>query len=458
MLLLAAIPAPAVRLVVFLVGLALGAVANWAIYCLAWNPRPISPWGPTPADSLPRTRRDRLPVVGWLSLRREHHLHGRWFWVRPLLIELGMGIGLVCLWWWEVEQRALVVPQLDEQLRFAGLGPVALLKSAVPLAAVWPTFLSHSMLLTFMVAASFIDIDEKIIPDEITVPGTLLGLVLVTCLPVCLLPWGTFADRPPELAVEIALPQVGPGVTASVAPVIAATPNAWPESLAPASQWRSLVVGQACWWLWCVALAPRIWRGRHGPWRAITLICRRVTRELTRPPLGFIAWVGAALVLAVWWLGGTAWLGLLSSLIGLAASGMVVWVVRVVASHALGREAMGFGDVTLMMMIGAFLGWQACVVVFFVAPFAGLVVGIVQAVTKRDDVIPYGPFLCLGTLGVIVGWSSVWNHVEFAFQFGWLVPAVLAVCFALLGILLVIWKQIKNLLFGPYDKNGGEAT
>ena len=31
---------------VFLVGIALGAVANWAIYGLAWNPREISPWGP----------------------------------------------------------------------------------------------------------------------------------------------------------------------------------------------------------------------------------------------------------------------------------------------------------------------------------------------------------------------------------------------------------------------------
>jgi leader peptidase (prepilin peptidase) / N-methyltransferase len=452
MLPLAAIPAPAAWLAVFVVGLALGAVANWAIYCLAWNPRPISPWGPTPQEASPRTRRDRLPVLGWIGLRREHPLHGRWFWIRPLLIELGMGIGLTLLWWWEVDQRGLVAGQLEEQLWFAGLGPVAMLRSFVPLAAVWAMFFSHALLVTLMVAASFIDIDEKIIPDEITVPGTLLGLVLVAVLPTSLLPWGTFANQPPELAVEVALPQVGPGVTASVAPVIATTPNAWPDALAPAPEWRSLVVGEACWWLWCVALAPRIWRGRHGPWRAVTLIGRRVARELTRPPLGLIAWVGAALVLGVWWWGGGAWLGLLSGLIGLAASGMVVWVVRIVASQALQREAMGFGDVTLMMMIGAFLGWQACVVVFFVAPFAGLVVGIVQAVTKRDDVIPYGPFLCLGTLAVIVGWASVWNHVEFAFQFGWLVPAVLAVCFALLGILLAIWQQIKNLLWG----DGGE--
>ena len=56
---------------------------------------------------------------------------------------------------------------------------------------------------------------------------------------------------------------------------------------------------------------------------------------------------------------------------------------------------MGFGDVTLMMMVGAFLGWQAGVVIFFLAPFAGLVVGVLQLVLRRDDEIPYGPFLCL---------------------------------------------------------------
>ncbi len=73
--------------------------------------------------------------------------------------------------------------------------------------------------------------------------------------------------------------------------------------------------------------------------------------------------------------------------------------------------------------------------------------GGVKFITKRDDVIPYGPFLCLGALFVIVFWASVWNRVEFAFQLGWLMPAVLAICFVLLGVMLFIWQQIKLRLF-----------
>jgi hypothetical protein len=48
----------------------------------------------------------------------------------------------------------------------------------------------------------------------------------------------------------------------------------------------------------------------------------------------------------------------------------------------------------------------------------------------------------------MVYWAAVWNRVEFAFRLGWLMPAVLFVCFVLLGVILFIWQQIKLRLFG----------
>ena len=61
-------------------------------------------------------------------------------------------------------------------------------------------------------------------------------------------------------------------------------------------------------------------------------------------------------------------------------------------------ESMGGGDVKLLAMIGAFLGWQKALLTFFMAPFFGVVVGLYCLVSKKDHTIPYGPFLSLAAL------------------------------------------------------------
>jgi prepilin signal peptidase PulO-like enzyme (type II secretory pathway) len=166
--------------------------------------------------------------------------------------------------------------------------------------------------------------------------------------------------------------------------------------------------------------------------------------------MAWITLLGTLYVATVWWQGGTAWRGLLSSLAGLVVSGSVVWAVRLVGTRALRREAMGFGDVTLMMMIGTYLGWQAGLIIFFVSPFAGLLVGVAQIVLRRGDVIPYGPFLCLGALAVMIFWGRFWNAqtLQPVFGMGWLVLLVMVVGMLLLGIVLAVWRVIKMRLFG----------
>jgi len=68
-------------------------------------------------------------------------------------------------------------------------------------------------------------------------------------------------------------------------------------------------------------------------------------------------------------------------------------------------ESMGGGDVKLMGMIGAFLGWQRALLTFFLAPFFGVVIGIINLVTKKDHTIPYGPFLSLAAL-ISLFWAN----------------------------------------------------
>jgi prepilin signal peptidase PulO-like enzyme (type II secretory pathway) len=425
---------------VFLLGICLGSLVNWAIYSLAWFPRPISPWSRVPPDAPPRSWSDRLPVIGWLGLRHEADLHGRGFWIRPLLVELGLGVALAALYWWEIARYGLVQGQVNTPV-----GP--------PLWPLYLQFASHVILLCWMMAASFIDIDEKIVPDEITVTGVLAGLVLATALPMSLLPHVAERQAQPAIGVALDSPAGGPawgpnGGRFWLEPVSAAAPHDWPPDWARARRWPSLAVALGCYWLWCFALVPRIWRGRRGAWAAVRVILRRIGREFGRPPLRWLLLVGTAAIIPFWVIGDPCWAGLLTALIGLVGSGGIVWAVRLMGSFSLRREAMGFGDVTLMMMVGTFLGWQACLIAFFLAPFAGLLGGILQLIFRRDDVIPYVPYLCLASAAVVVAWAPIWVWAQPMFAYPLLVIAVLAVCLVLLGILLYLWRMIKTFLFG----------
>jgi leader peptidase (prepilin peptidase)/N-methyltransferase len=68
-------------------------------------------------------------------------------------------------------------------------------------------------------------------------------------------------------------------------------------------------------------------------------------------------------------------------------------------------ESMGGGDVKLLAMIGAFLGWQAALLTFFIAPFFGMIIGITNLIVKKEHLIPYGPFLSLAAL-VSLFWAD----------------------------------------------------
>lgn len=417
-------------------------LANAATYEWAWNRRRISPWQPTPEGVARRSWFDCVPILGWLRLRRDAGVLGRGFWVRPLVVEILFAAAMVGLFAWEVEQRGLIVPQ--EQLA----------ATAFLLSSPWQGYLLHFVLAGLMLVATLIDLDEKTIPDQITVPGTLLALLLATLFPYGHLPNVEERLFRPAVA-EPVKPLKGPpllganGAPLYVEPTHINAPNEWPTGLDGGQQnHRALLVGLGCFGLWCFALTPRYWRTRRGVLLGLGVLLRRVGRELTLSPLREIVIGGVLAITCVWFAGGAAWQGLLTALVGMIVSGAMVWAVRIVGSAALGREAMGFGDVTLMFMVGAFLGWQAGLTIFFLAPFAALIVGLLQLVLRRDDEIPYGPFLCLAAAFVVVRWGNVWMAGEGYFAMGAVLPVVLIVCLGMLGVLLAIWRQIKIHVLG----------
>ncbi len=90
---------------------------------------------------------------------------------------------------------------------------------------------------------------------------------------------------------------------------------------------------------------------------------------------------------------------LLDSAAGVLLGGGVLYAVAVGYHAWTGREGMGGGDIKLLAMIGAFLGWRAVLVTLVIGSFTGAVVGIAFILARGGDTrvpIPFGPFLALG--------------------------------------------------------------
>jgi leader peptidase (prepilin peptidase)/N-methyltransferase len=112
------------------------------------------------------------------------------------------------------------------------------------------------------------------------------------------------------------------------------------------------------------------------------------------------------------------WVGLLGLVVGAA----LTQSCRAIAGFVFRREAMGFGDVTLMGMIGAFLGWQAVVLTFFLAPFFGLAHAawkIVKLLRKwvsgrqlssADRELAFGPYLSMAAATLFYAWPWLWSR------------------------------------------------
>ena len=91
----------------------------------------------------------------------------------------------------------------------------------------------------------------------------------------------------------------------------------------------------------------------------------------------------------------------IDSLIGTLAGGGSLYLVAVLYEKMTGREGMGGGDIKLLAMIGAWMGWQALPLIVLIASLTGAVIGMVFILFSGKGYrfrIPFGPFLSLGAL------------------------------------------------------------
>ena len=93
---------------------------------------------------------------------------------------------------------------------------------------------------------------------------------------------------------------------------------------------------------------------------------------------------------------------LLDSLLGVLVGGGSLYLVAWLYYMWKQRDGMGGGDIKLLAMIGAFIGWKGVILTIFIASFTGTVVGLMQMALSRNSPtsprIPFGPFLSVGAV------------------------------------------------------------
>ena len=120
----------------------------------------------------------------------------------------------------------------------------------------------------------------------------------------------------------------------------------------------------------------------------------------------------AALAVSPW----LPWIRWQDALIGAVAAGGGLWLVAHGWYLLRREEGMGLGDVKMLAMVGAFLGWQGALVTIFVASLVGAIVGVALIAARRGDLhtrLPFGVFLAGGAMtALFVGPRLVTTYIQ----------------------------------------------
>jgi len=365
----------------FLLGSCVGSFLNVVIWRLPRGGSIVRPSSSCcPHCHKPIAWYDNIPIVSWLLLRARCRQCGGPISIRYPLVELAAAV------------------------LFAGLllgvygGPLRGDLGEWP--ANWPGYLAAVVLLAGLLAGSVIDMGHFFIPLPAVWVGGLAAVVLSAAFPGRGLPiasagtaaWGIGGAV--GLSVAAGLLRLGV-LPVSFAEEVEADADGEAEGDKPADLEGDderdrpappsigVTVGarrEVCKEL--LFLAPVLVGGLAGWW-------------LTRSggPLG-----------AAWqrWCGSEHLRGLGGSLFGLLIGGGIIWTVRIIGTLIAGREAMGLGDVHLLASAGALIGWSGAALAFFISPFFGLAVGLVQLARHGRRELPFGPYLSLGVLVVLL--------------------------------------------------------
>jgi len=388
---------------VFVIGSCVGSFLNVLIYRLPRHISIVWPGSHCPKCKHPISWYDNIPLLSWLLLGRScRYCHQSISVVYPLVELVTAGVFTLVF-------VAYMVVGLRQDMPIITAGPAA---------SDWITLGLHLWLVAALLAASAVDLRLSIIPLSITSLTGVVAVVLHGFFPGPML--ATITSPTAGLAVG--------GCLGLIISVVLLSLGIFRPTFRPMAD-DGFVRG------------PRRKRSRQsrrpltaaGPapsTQSSTDIRPRleILHEMLylTPPvvLGLVGWLMASAdtPLALRWqafVGNSHVNALTASLFGLLVGGGVVWLTRILGTLAFGREAMGLGDVHLMAAAGAVLGCLAPVLAFFIAPFYGLLAALLTAVRRRQGELPYGPWLSLGLLTVMLFQDKIWAYLSPGLEVAW---------------------------------------
>jgi leader peptidase (prepilin peptidase)/N-methyltransferase len=381
---------------IFAFGCCIGSFLNVVIYRLPRDKSLVTPPSACPSCDKHIRFYDNIPLVSWLLLGRKCRFCRAPISPRYFIVELLTGslfLGLFILY-----HRTDVRP---------GLGSLT--------DGRWLVYLVHIVLLGAFIAASAIDLEYWVIPLSIcwfvTAAGLIASAVGVYVIPVSLirqcrlLPWATAGTAALVLGAAIGL---------GISWVLVVT-GLIKRSYEPNDKDDCRSASQQS--------APPPAKPQESPepqFNHRLESCREVLFLLPIIASAIAAyWILSRVVSQQTWSDfpsqHPALAGLLGSLFGYFVGCGTVWAVRILGTLGFGKEAMGLGDVHLMGAAGAVIGPLPVVVAFFIAPFLGLAWAGCQMFFKKIRQIPYGPFLSLGVLTVMIFNDWIWNRIGLMF-------------------------------------------
>ncbi len=375
-----------ILVIAFFFGTFIGSFLNVCIHRLPRNESVVTPGSRCYSCGTHVQWYDNIPILSYLLLRGRCRWCGSGFSPRYLLMELAVGLLTAVAVWWCIGQLqaengnlSFLMLATAEPQYFNGLpGQIGFAAAIL-------------CLLYYIFVSAVIDIDHRIIPDELT-----KGFQCVAPFLACLVPLGA------GINLRIGGEQV-PNIAFAIERHFAST-----------GAYYGLIVATLLLFVCCLPIAkwvyttqvPQVqrWQGEDqraynaGLWVFLATI---------------IGYLGLLLILEVT-LGRPTeknlymhifrW-SLMDVLLGCLMGWALPYFVGIFGSLLFRKGAMGYGDVKFLAPIGAFVGPIGVIEVFFCAALIGTLIGVPGHLLNKQVELPFGPYLAAGAVVTLL-WGS----------------------------------------------------